>query len=127
MWNSILSKVDAKERVYVAESDQVGIVGFVAAAPGRDEKFGDFGEIGAIYLLEAYKKRGLGFQLLNSSFQYLSRAGFRMAYCWVLENNPTCAFYERTGGKLVKSEIKLAEIGGKQVREFAYSWDLSAR
>lgn len=56
MWRMILSR----QTVYVAENEQGQIVGF---ANGRRERGGDYknyeGEIYAIYILEAYQRKGL--------------------------------------------------------------------
>jgi len=102
----------------------VGVVGFIAVTSGREERYNQWGEIGAIYLLEAYKQKGIGFQLLSNGFEFLRTKNYKKAYCWILENNPTCSFYERSGGIRILGEIKVAEIGDQQVNEFAYEWDL---
>lgn len=124
MWNRTISNPDNRQRIFVAESNTIGVVGFVAAAQGRDDQFKEWGEIGAIYLLRSYKNQGIGYRLLNNAFGYLSSSGFQKAYCWVIENNPTCAFYERSGGKRMENKFKTEKIGGKLVTEVAYSWDL---
>jgi GNAT superfamily N-acetyltransferase len=125
MWTRTIEYPDQNQKIYVVDSSAVGVVGFVAASRARDERFKGFGEIAAIYLLQAYQEKGLGSALLNRAFEYLLSLGFQRTYCWVLENNPTCAFYARTGGKVLKDEIKYADIGGQQFRALAYGWKLA--
>lgn len=79
-------------------------------------------ELGAIYILEKYKGRGIGFSLLSSGFKQMKERGFTEAYCWVLEGNPTTQFYERTGAAF-RGKIKEVEIGVQKVKELAYHWD----
>ena len=40
------------------------------------------------------------FNLLNKFFEQLSKKGFEKGYLWVIKDNPTIKFYEKTGGKL---------------------------
>ena len=126
-WKSVIANSETKERTFAAESEKAGIVGFIAVTPERDEEFKTWGEIGAVYLFQSYQKKGIGLQLIEEAFRYLRAEGFQKAYCWVLENNPTCGFYERAGGYRLENQVKPTEIGGKKVREFAYSWDLGDR
>ena len=53
----------------------------------------------------------------------MKERGFKEGYCWVLENNPTIKFYERSGA-CFNGKIKEAEIGGQKVKELAYAWDI---
>jgi GNAT superfamily N-acetyltransferase len=73
-------------------------------------------------LLNKAHKSGIGFQLLKSCFKDLKEKGFKKAYLWVLENNPTIHFYERTGAKKLEHVLE-DNIGSKSVREFCYSWE----
>ena len=62
-----------------------------------------------------------------SAFSFLKNNGFSSAYCWVLKNNPTLSFYEKTGAKVTK-EVKVDKIGDTLVEEVACVWshDLSS-
>ncbi len=108
-------------QIFVAESDQHGVVGFVNAGEPRDAEYSSYGEIRAIYLLAAYKNLGIGRTLLQMAFKYLCEKGLKKAYCWVLENNPTIEFYEKSGGKL-GSHPKTVTIG-IELREFICEWN----
>lgn len=119
MWQQILK--NPNRWAWVAENEE-GIVGFVLFGPPRDPNREDYIEVGAIYLLAAHKSKTIGFQLLSAGFSKMSDLGYKKAYCWVLENNPTIKFYERTGAKYA-SQIKQEDIGGKHFNELAYQWD----
>jgi L-amino acid N-acyltransferase YncA len=119
MWTSILA--NPKRWAWVAEG-QNGIVGFVLFGPPRDPNREGFIELGAIYLLASEKGNGIGFSLLSAGFNKMRDLGYKRAYCWVLENNPTIKFYERSGATF-SSQTKEDEIGGKNFKELAYDWD----
>jgi ribosomal protein S18 acetylase RimI-like enzyme len=119
MWKRILA--NPQRWAWVAENSQ-GIVGFVLFGPPRDVNRGGFIELGAIYLLASEKGRGTGFSLLSAGFNKMKDLGYKRAYCWVLENNPTIKFYERSGASYT-GQTKQDEIGGKNFNELAYEWN----
>ena len=107
--------------VWVAEGER-GIVGFVLFGPPRDKNKEGYIEVGAIYLLASEKGKKVGFSLLSAGFNKMRALGYKKAYCWVLENNPTIKFYERTGAQF-SSQVKHDEISGKSINELAYHWE----
>lgn len=119
MWNHILA--NPKRWAWVAEGSN-GIVGFVLFGPPRDPDREDHIELGAIYLLESEQNKGIGFSLLSAGFNKMKSLGYKKAYCWVLEGNPTIKFYERSGAKF-SNQVKQDEIGGQIFNELAYEWD----
>lgn len=119
MWKHIIANTE--RWAWVAENNGE-IVGFVLFGPPRDKDRDGFIELGAIYLLESHKKRKTGFSLLSAGFNKMRDLGYKKAYCWVLENNPTIKFYERTGAKF-SSQVKQDDIGGKNFNELAYEWN----
>lgn len=118
MWKNILT--NPQRLVWVAENAK-GIVGFILFGPPRDKNREGFIELGAIYLLDVEKNKGLGFMLLSAGFNKMKDLGYKSAYCWVLENNPTIHFYVRTGA-VFSGQIKVDEIGGQNYNEHAYDW-----
>ena len=119
LWTNSISQ---NEIIHVAESDKYGIVGFSNAGSARDERFKNYGEIYCIYLFQKAHKQGIGFKLLKSCFEDLKLKGYDKAYLWVLENNPTIHFYERSGAK--KMDYVLEDsIGSQPVKELCYSWE----
>lgn len=118
MWKSILA--NPKRWAWVATvADK--IVGFILFGPPRDENREAYIELGAIYLLAAEKNKGIGFALLSSGFKHMKSLGYEKSYCWVLEGNPTIAFYEKSGATF-RGQTKLDEIAGKEMKELAYEW-----
>ena len=124
MWKKVLSKDD--DLTYVAESENSGIVGFSNGGMGRDEDKVKMGEVYAIYLLEAFQGRGIGFDLLKACFNSFKEKSINEAYLWVLKDNPTERFYQRTGGVKL-DEIKDHVIADKAVQELCYYWNDLAR
>lgn len=119
MWKRILA--NPQRWAWVAENGE-NIVGFVLFGPPRDPNREGFIELGAIYLLATEKSKGIGFSLLSAGFNKMKDLGYKRAYCWVLENNPTIKFYERSGAKFTE-KTKQDEIGGKNFNELAYEWN----
>lgn len=119
-WKSVLQG-KTTTKVFVAESSQHGVVGFIALDRGRDPELSTYGEITAIYCLKEYKNKGIGSALFKKGISYLSLQQYDKGYLWVLEKNPTCLFYERMGGKLLPNK-KTIEIGIPLV-EVAYGWN----
>lgn len=119
-WQSALDQYADSNWIYVACTDQSEIVGFLSCGPMREE-LGDFqAEIFAIYLLEAWQKRGLGRKLFERALVELNARGYESMLLWVLKDNPATRFYERMGGKRMGE--KTLDIGGVPLTEIAYGW-----
>jgi len=111
---------DEARALFVAEAKN-GIVGFAGFCRARDSSMNEYGEVGAIYLLEKFKGRGVGAALLKMGMQQLMEWNFAKAYCWVLQGNPTIKFYEKSGA-IFNGMEKDDEIGGLNVKDLAYEW-----
>jgi GNAT superfamily N-acetyltransferase len=116
LWREFL---DQEAIVMVAE-DRSGVVGFAHAGPIREPIQMCDAELYSIYLLRDAQRRGIGVALLRSVAEKLVAQGLKSMAVWVLERNPSRAFYERTGAKLAVS--KVIEIGGVQLMEVACFW-----
>ena len=125
MWRTILSDLPAlnESDVFVAEGP-IGIVGFGACGRQRDSAFRDNGfdaEIGAIYVLKAAQRGGIGKGLMRLMAQAMIGRGRRAASLWVLHQNaPARAFYELLGGALLGERCE--ELAGASIIEVAYGW-----
>lgn len=84
------------ENNIVAEADGK-IVGFAAYGKCRDgEAESDAGEIYAIYVLQEYQQKKIGYHLMQSCFKLLSK--YKRIVVWVLkENKGAITFYEQNG------------------------------
>jgi ribosomal protein S18 acetylase RimI-like enzyme len=106
--------------LFVAEDDQVGIVGFAACGRARDSRWGYSGELYAIYLNQSMQRMGFGKRLVLSVARDLKARGLDSMLVWVLADNPYKRFYESIGGTIVgMSEISL---GGEKLKESGYGW-----
>jgi len=107
--------------VFVAETETGEIIGF---ANGGTERTGDYpdytGELYAIYILEAYQKRGLGKLLLKSVIAELIHKNITSMIVCVLEANEACLFYEAFGAQ--KIDTLNIKISDKQLNEGVYGW-----
>lgn len=119
MWKQVTA--ESKKSIFVAEAKS-GIVGFSVFEPARDASMRGYGEVSAIYLLEEFKGKKIGAALLKIGMNQLFKLNYSKAYCWVLEDNPTIKFYEKSGANFNGIE-KTEEIGGTKVQELLYEWE----
>lgn len=92
----------------------------VSAGPGRDERWPDWGEIVALYLLPEDQRQGIGTLLLKAAMDRLRQRGFSDIYLWVAEKNgPARRFYEARGFVL-SPERTGTVLDGETVREVRY-------
>jgi GNAT superfamily N-acetyltransferase/predicted nuclease of restriction endonuclease-like (RecB) superfamily len=116
--NKILNNNDPNQIHWVAVYEEK-IIGFCDAGPAFENTADYFGEIYAIYLLEEFKRCGIGQRLLQAAHKFLSQKKLLPYVAWVLKDNPSgCAFYKKNGGIL--SGEKIEEIGNKLYSEVAY-------
>lgn len=95
------------------------IIGFCDAGVAFDSSEAYRGEIYAIYLLNEFKRYGVGKSLLNHINKHLKEHLLTPYVTWVLkENKIACRFYEKCGGQFFKK--KSVEIGDQNYIEIAY-------
>src|SRR5689334_17992800 len=125
MWRSVLAGSDHADQttVLVAEMDG-GIIGFAACGAQRDKNLGTQGfdaEIGAIYVLQAAQREGVGKSLMRVMAQCLLSSGRKAVSLWVLrENDGARAFYEALGGTLLGEKVD--ELAGVTLIQVGYGW-----
>jgi len=125
-WEQVIAGEEAGSEafqfVFVAENDQGEIVGFASGGKSRQETLPFEGEVYAIYLLEAFKRQGIGERLVRAAMDKLLAEGVRSMMLWVLADNlPGRRFYEKMGGRVVMEQ--LFTLGGKELLEVAYGWE----
>lgn len=95
------------------------IVGFCDGGVAFDLSEAYHGEIYALYILDGFKRYGIGKTLLNYVNRHLEQHLLIPYVTWVLEENKTaCRFYEKHGGQFFKK--KYIEIGDKNYSEISY-------
>lgn len=81
-------------------------------------------ELSSLYVRSSLKRRGIGTKLMQHVIQKLQNQGkTKMILGCLKENYPSRAFYEKMGGKVLKTE-KIA-FGNKEYEETIYEYDIS--
>ena len=92
-----------RDNILVAK-DGERVVGFAGYGKSREED--GAGEVFALYLLEEYQKRGIGYALMRRALDELS--GCRAVCLWAFaENKKALSFYERVGFHLDGTEKEI--------------------
>lgn len=113
-------QLDAGVSTILIAEDEGHLVGFLCGGESRDKNLGVDAELYAIYILYQSQRQGIGRALVRSFAKQLANKGFRSVMVWVLEKNPSVAFYTGLGGTQVAE--KQIEIGGAQMTEIALGW-----
>jgi len=131
LWAHTLSDSNEAKGVFVADDDEMGVVGFGSCGPVRDMPEGlnctemRVGEVYLLYVEPDFQNQGNGRRLLDALFQQLHAQGFDTAVLWMLAENQTRFFYEGLGGQEVGQRTDT--FAGADVDEIAYAWrDLEA-
>jgi len=120
-WRGTLGAPNSPACVYVAVQDGA-VCGFGSAGRTRWTGLATDGEISALYLLDAIKRRGVGRRLFRALIRRLAAQGFRSAGLWVLAAHaPARGFYEAMGGRA--GETRTERRGELVLDEIAYLWD----
>jgi ribosomal protein S18 acetylase RimI-like enzyme len=113
-------KAETEYFIYVAENPVQEIVGFVDGGLAREDS-NYKGEIYALYVLEAYQRKGIGKSLIKAIAFRLSQSGRTSIMVWVLEGNPAVQFYQALDGQRIEQkQIKISDI---EFTEIAYGWN----
>jgi ribosomal protein S18 acetylase RimI-like enzyme len=134
-WARLLADPGEARGVFVADDQDMGVVGFASCGPVRDPPEGlpekregreiRAGEVYTLYVEPDFQNRGLGRRLLDALFRQLRADGCDTAVLWMLADNPTRFFYEGLGGERVGERVDT--MAGVDVEEVAFGWhDLEA-
>jgi len=112
-------------RAWLAEEGKRGFVwdegrvrGFAVAGPARDDAPAGYPtELYALYVDRDVHGRGIGRALFEACRAATGDAPLAL---WVLERNPSRAFYDRMGGRVVARRDEV--VGGALLGEVAYGW-----
>lgn len=95
-------------------------VGSCLYGRGRDEAYGDWGEIVSLYLLPEVIRQGLGGQLLEEALRLLQADGYTRFYLWAIDGNTAAdAFYRKHGFQPTDDRVRF-QIGGQDVVDVRY-------
>lgn len=96
------------------------VVAFVSGGPASHDS-GHDAELHTLYALPHAKGLGLGRRLTAALAEELRARGFQSLFLWVLEVNPTRAFYLHLGGR--EAGEKIESVPGGELREIQVVWD----
>jgi GNAT superfamily N-acetyltransferase len=117
-WRRIIK--EGSVRAYVIEDDGQP-VGFASGGHERAGEPGYSGELYAIYLLDDFKRRGYGRELVRAMVAGLREIGLEDMLVWVLRDNlPARQFYERLGGVYIRAQP--ITFGSATLEEVSYGW-----
>ncbi len=129
-WSQVLADPGEARGVFVADDQDMGVVGFGSCGPARDgpEDLPEgldgrevrVGEVYTLYVEPDFQNRGLGRRLLDAMFRQLRADRCDTAVLWMLADNPTRFFYEGLGGERVGERTDT--MGGVDVEEVAFAW-----
>lgn len=119
-WKRLLE--DKSRIVIVSECSDSEIIGFVSGFPNRRGEYAReyVAELGAIYILQNYRRLGIGRDLVKSLVHEFLNRNYDSMIVWVLESNPYSRFYERLGGERIGSDR--TQIGSETYEIVAYGW-----
>lgn len=118
-WTHRISNPHSSEFIFVAVNNKGKIVGFTSVSTmSGDDEFE--GLLSTLYISKNYQCQGIGRLLVKAAVIKMIENDIRSLIVWVYVKNPSCKFYERFGGRLVKEKIVNR---GKEVLEVAYGWD----
>ena len=89
---------------YVAEIDNK-IIGIMHYSKCNDDKYKNYGQIGAIYVLKEYKGLGIGKNLFKIAVDGIIEFGYNSIVLECIKDNPSIGFYKKYDGIIV-SEYK---------------------
>lgn len=96
------------------------VAAFVSGGPATNHSSHD-AELHTLYALPHVKGLGLGRRLTAALAGELLARGFQSLFLWVLDVNPTRAFYLHLGGR--EAAEKTEVVPGGELREVQIVWD----
>ena len=126
-WSRALDDPKEARGVFVADDEEMGVVGFGSCGPVREPPEGldgtevRVGEVYTLYVEPDFQNQGLGRRLLDALFRQLHADGCDTAVLWMLADNPTRFFYEGHGRRAA-SASRRDTFAGTDVDEIAYAW-----
>ncbi len=125
-WSRLLADPGEARGVFVADDEEMGVVGFGSCGPVRDPPEGldgreiRVGEVYTLYVEPDFQNQGLGRRLLDALFRQLRADGCDTAVLWMLADNPSRFFYEGLGGERIGQRVDT--MAGVDVEELAFAW-----
>ncbi|HEV2565298.1 MAG TPA: GNAT family N-acetyltransferase [Microvirga sp.] len=120
-WQSMLAGQGGERTILVAEVDGQ-LAGFGMAGPASHEIFQSRAEIKFLYVGAAFKRRGIGRELLLHLARHMKKVGYNGVGLGVVAgNNPAIAFYERMKGTRAGNYTDPGPVW--RSNNYLYVWD----
>ena len=113
------SLMDGSLRYLLKVNDEY--VGIFRVRETKYEGFEDYGELGALYLLNRVKNNGYGRIMFDRAKRELKQMGYDKMIVGCLEGNPSNNFYIHMGGVFLKKNP--IRIGGQDLNENIYVFE----
>ncbi|MEJ0074937.1 MAG: GNAT family N-acetyltransferase [Alphaproteobacteria bacterium] len=118
-WRATLADPDRSTLVHESSG---AVAGFISGGPIKWTGLSTSSEVSSLYLLDAFKRRGIGRMVFGQFMALLAARGFTSCGLWTLTNNVAARrFYEAMGGRAGVTRID--ERGGIAFGDIAYIWD----
>ena len=121
MVNLKMNLQDTSKRFLLKVDNQY--VGILRIRKTKYKEYSNYGELGALYLLDSAKKKGFGKILFEKAKEELKQMGYQKMIIGCLAKNPANEFYKYLGGKLL-STSPLTLPNGEELIENLYSYDI---
>ena len=98
-------------------------VGLLRVRKTKYENYSQYGELGALYLLDCVKGKGFGKVLFNKAISELKQMGYSKMIIGCLSKNPSNKFYQYMGGHFLETN-PLVLPNGQELLENLYYYDI---
>ena len=115
---------DETYKMFVAETADGKIVGFVDSGKSRNENLQYEAELYAIYLLPEFQRKGIGENLFRLCQNEMKGDNFNSMFLVALELSPYKSFYEKMGGRVVGKGAHA--LAGIEFETLIYGWEAEA-
>lgn len=89
-------EIDNVKKLVILDNDK--IIGIINIGQSKKEKYREYGEILALYVLNDYKGQGLGKKLFLEGIKELKLLGYNKMIISCIKENPSNEFYKHMGG-----------------------------
>ena len=117
-WIWTFNNLKSDEVIFVAEND--GRIIEFYGGKSRAQNYHYDAELYAIYVLKEFQGQGIGRELIRALLSHLRTNNYKSLMVWVLEQNPSTAFYKRIGGRSFNQQE--IQIGEETLMEIAFGW-----
>lgn len=86
---------------YIVALDKDKIVGIMDVTDSMEEKYKEYGHLGALYVLKEYQGLGIGKRLFKMAVEELMNMGYSKMQLECMSGNKTIEFYKKYTGVIV--------------------------